>query len=92
MISYSSPSSLTQSRHHERFRIHYTVDRHATPEDKDAWQYSTGFIDKDMVQQYMPIPSPETVVLMCGPPPMIKFACKANLDKLGFAPEDQVVF
>lgn len=26
----------------------------------------------------------DTIVLMCGPPPMINFACQPNLEKLGF--------
>lgn len=29
---------------------------------------------------------------MCGPPPMVKFACKANLDALGYAKTDQLSF
>ena len=29
----------------------------------------------------------KSLVLMCGPPPMIKFACMPNLDKLGFVEE-----
>ena len=29
---------------------------------------------------------------MCGPPPMVKFACQQNLDKLGYAKAQQVTF
>ena len=34
----------------------------------------------------------DTLVLMCGPPPMVKFACKQNLDKLGYPSEMQIAF
>lgn len=27
---------------------------------------------------------PGTITLLCGPPPMLKFACYPNLEKLGF--------
>ena len=37
-------------------------------------------------------PKESTLVLMCGPPPMMKFACQQNLDKLGYPKSMQVVF
>merc|ERR1712071_559537 len=37
-----------------------------------------------MAEQMYP-PADDTFVLMCGPPPMINFACQPNLDKLGFS-------
>jgi len=67
-----------------RVKVWYTVDR--APE---GWQYSTGFINEDMVREHLPAPSEHTYVFMCGPPPMIKFACRPNLEKLGHA-EDRV--
>ena len=63
----------------DRFKIWYTLDR--PPKD---WEYSTGFIDDKMIDTHMPKPSNETLILLCGPPPMIKFACKPNLEKLGY--------
>ena len=74
-------------KHPDRFKLHYTVDR-PTP----GWKYSAGFITADMLKEHMPPVSDETLVLMCGPPPMIKFACKANLDALGYAKEAQIAF
>lgn len=49
-----------------------------------GWKYSVGFISSDMISEYLYPPSPDTLVLMCGPPPMINFACKPNLEKLGY--------
>ncbi|XP_030295929.1 NADH-cytochrome b5 reductase 3 [Sparus aurata] len=62
----------------DRFKLWFTVDR--APED---WEYSRGFISEDMVRERLPPPSDDTLILMCGPPPMIQFACNPNLDKVG---------
>jgi len=68
--------------------IWYTVD--VVPES--GWTYSTGFINEDMVREHMVAPDDDAVVFMCGPPPMIKFACVPNLEKVGFAPEQLHTF
>ena len=75
------------NRHPTRFKLHYTVDKAS-----EGWGYSVGFIDAEMIAQHLPPPSNDVLVLMCGPPPMIKFACKPNLEKLGYAKESQVMF
>jgi len=36
-----------------------------------------------MIRARMPPPSDDSVVFMCGPPPMLKFACIPNLNKVG---------
>ncbi|KAG8466066.1 hypothetical protein KFE25_005636 [Diacronema lutheri] len=77
-----------QAKHSDRFvNLWYTLDR--PPAD---WKYSEGFITAEMIQAHLPPPGPSTLVLMCGPPPMVKFACQANLDKLGHAKDAQVAF
>lgn len=68
-----------QARHPEKFKLWFTVDR--APAD---WEYSEGFISASMIQEHLPPPSDECIILMCGPPPMIQFACNPNLDKLGY--------
>ncbi len=67
-----------RKEHPQQFKLWYTVDR-----PKDGWKYSSGFVDEDMIRQHLFSPGPDSLVLMCGPPPMIKFACIPNLDKLG---------
>jgi len=69
-------------QHPKRFKLHYTVDK--APE---GWKFSEGFVNADMIKDNLPGPSEDTLVLMCGPPPMIKFACQPNLEKLGYTPE-----
>jgi cytochrome-b5 reductase len=75
----------------DRFQLHYTLDR---PPEDGSWKYSTGFITKEMLQKHMLFNgSPKnTQVFMCGPPPMIKFACVPNLTELGFTEEDMFAF
>ncbi|XP_018400866.1 PREDICTED: NADH-cytochrome b5 reductase 3 isoform X1 [Cyphomyrmex costatus] len=62
-----------------KLKLWYTLDS-----SSDEWSYSTGYISADMIEKHMFPPSPDTIVLMCGPPPMINFACTPNLDKLGY--------
>lgn len=72
-----------------RFDLHYTLDR-APP----GWKYSTGFIGKEMIEKHLftPTAGKKVQIFMCGPPPMIKFACLPNLESLGFTDEQWFVF
>ncbi|CAG2210830.1 E1.6.2.2 [Mytilus edulis] len=65
-----------------RFKLWFTLDR---PEE--GWKYSKGFISADMIKDHLPPPDDDTLILMCGPPAMINFACLPNLDKLGYTPK-----
>lgn len=66
----------------QRFQLWFTLDR---PEDN--WKYSKGFINADMIKDHLPPPGDDTLVLMCGPPPMINFACNPALDQLEYTPK-----
>ena len=50
-----------------------------------GWKFSEGFVNETMIKDNFPPPGDDTLVFMCGPPPMIQFACTPNLDKLGFS-------
>jgi hypothetical protein len=43
-------------------------------------------------QAQMPKAGPSTQILLCGPPPMINFACLPNLEKLGFSQDNILTF
>lgn len=75
----------------DKFKVHYTIDR---PPADGSWKGSTGFISKEMIEeQCLFNGSPKnTQVFMCGPPPMIKFACLPNLKELGFTKDDWFSF
>jgi len=71
----------------DRFKLWYTVDR-----EGEDWKYSKGFINDTMLKEHMPPPSDDVLICICGPPPMIKFACLPNLDKLGYAENMRYTF
>lgn len=48
------------------------------------WKYSSGFITEDMIKEHLPLPGKSTLLLVCGPPPLIQTAVHPNLKKLGY--------
>lgn len=71
----------------DRVKIWYTVDRPVA-----GWKYDKGFISHDMCEKHLPPASDVTLALMCGPPPMIKFACIPNLEKMGYKADNILAF
>jgi NAD(P)H-flavin reductase len=71
-----------------RVKVWYTIDRDAPAN----WQYSTGHVDEAMLRAHLPAGSDDTLAIMCGPPPMLNFACKPNLDKCGYTVEQCYAF
>mmetsp|Transcript_8197 Transcript_8197/g.22738 ORF Transcript_8197/g.22738 Transcript_8197/m.22738 type:complete len:347 (-) Transcript_8197:258-1298(-) len=76
----------------DRLEIWYTVDR-VGDKEKD-WKYSTGFINTDMVQKHVMFEgdNKNTQVFMCGPPPMVKFACVPALKECGLTEKNWSIF
>lgn len=70
-----------------QFKLWYTLDK--PPAD---WKYSSGFVSDTMIKDHLPPPGDDTLILMCGPPPMINFACLPNLDKLGYSPSQRFAY
>ena len=56
------------------------------------WRGAHGQHWRRGTQVHLPPPGADTLVLMCGPPPMVEYACKANLDKLGYSKDSQIAF
>jgi len=75
-------------KYSDRFKVWFTVDRSPGPD----WLYSVGFVTAEMINAHLPGPANDTAIFMCGPPPMITFACMPSLDKLGFPPENRFMF
>lgn len=76
-----------QNDHPEQFKLWYTIDR-----PNEGWKYSTGFINEEMVRDHLFPGTDDVLVLMCGPPPMINFACNPALDKMGFKEEQRFAY
>lgn len=62
----------------DKLSLWYTLDK--PPQD---WSYSSGFVTAEMIRDHLAAPSSDVLVVLCGPPPMIQYACLPNLDKLG---------
>lgn len=70
------------AKHQEQFKVWYTIDRAS-----ESWKFSVGFVNEQMIQDNLFPPSPDTLTVMCGPPPMINFACLPALEKLNYDKE-----
>ncbi|KFP11055.1 NADH-cytochrome b5 reductase 3, partial [Egretta garzetta] len=70
-----------------RFKCWYTLDR--APEN---WDYSQGFVNEEMIRDHLPPPQNDVLILMCGPPPMIQYACIPNLEKVGYTKDMRFSF
>jgi cytochrome-b5 reductase len=86
--------SLASTMQAARGKLHvwYTVDRLPLEHGPESWHYGIGHVDADMIAAHLPPPSPETLMLMCGPPPFVHYACEPNLEKLGHESENRFVF
>nr|AZL94382.1 NADH-dependent fumarate reductase [Nephromyces sp. MMRI]AZL94383.1 NADH-dependent fumarate reductase [Nephromyces sp. MMRI] len=62
-----------------QFKVFYTLD---SPPEK--WEHFSGFITADMISSSLPPPSQNPIIILCGPPPMKKFACLPNLKLLNY--------
>jgi len=75
------------AKYPHRLRVWYTLDRPPA-----GWKYSSGFVNEEMIRDHLPKSGSDSCILLCGPPPMIKYACEPNLAKLGFEKDDILVF
>lgn len=66
------------SKYPTRFKVHYILSD-AWPAD---WKYSTGFVSRDLFENYLYPAASDTYNLMCGPPIMLEKGCIPNLASL----------
>jgi cytochrome-b5 reductase len=71
----------------KRFHLWYTLDR--PPKN---WKYSSGFVNTEMCREHLPAPGADVFYLMCGPPPMLKFAIDPAFQELGIPKEQTYAF
>ncbi|GAQ04919.1 NADH-cytochrome b5 reductase 1 [Aspergillus lentulus] len=62
----------------KNFKLWYMLD--AAPEN---WAYGSGFVNQEVLSERLFAPSPDTKVLLCGPPGMVS-ATKKTLAAMGF--------
>jgi len=75
----------------DKMKVNYTIDR---PPTDGSWKGSVGFISKEMIDEHCVFngSAKNTQVFLCGPPPMLKFACFPHLKELGFTKDDWFAF
>lgn len=73
--------------HPDQFKLWYTID--SAPA---GWEYSVGYINADMIKEHIFPPAEDVLVFCCGPKPMVRDACKANLRDLGYDNDDVATF
>ncbi|XP_062317786.1 NADH-cytochrome b5 reductase 2 [Osmerus eperlanus] len=71
------------SSHPGTLSLWYTLDK-----PPQGWNYSSGFVNCDMIREHLPPAADDVLIVMCGPPPMIQYACLPNLATLGYKTEN----
>jgi len=66
-----------------KFRVHYILSD-SWPHN---WEHSTGFINKELMEEHLFPASDDVLNVMCGPPVMLEKGCIPNLVKLGHHPD-----
>jgi len=56
-----------QEKYPHRFRVYYIVDKANL-----HWHGFSGYITEEILRKTMPPPGKDTLICVCGPPPMIK--------------------
>lgn len=52
-------------------RVHYVVDKSTSW----FWRGGVGYVNEAMIKEQLPAPSDDSIVFVCGPPPMYKAIC-----------------
>jgi cytochrome-b5 reductase len=64
-----------------RIKVYYTLDK-----PSPTWNGLKGFVTTGMIEQYLPPPGPDSIILLCGPKPMMD-GMEKNLIHLGYKEE-----
>ncbi len=56
------------AKYPSRLRVHHVL---VTPPATGTWTGSVGFVNRAIVEKFMPAPSDDSLILVCGPPPMV---------------------
>ena len=72
-------------REHANFHCYYVLEQPPV-----GWPQGVGRITEDVLRRQLPPPGPETVIFLCGPPPMVD-PLEATLKGLGYS-EQAIIF
>ncbi|KAG6833878.1 hypothetical protein H0H87_007889 [Tephrocybe sp. NHM501043] len=75
------------SAHGSRFSLRYSLTGKSIP---DSWPHSVGRLDSKMLKTYLPTPSSDGLICLCGPPQTERLA-KDHLEDMGWDASSQIV-
>jgi len=61
---------ILQEKHPHRFRVYYIIDKPSL-----HWPGFSGYINEEILRKTMPPASQDSLICVCGPPPMMKNLC-----------------
>mmetsp|Transcript_71369 Transcript_71369/g.201298 ORF Transcript_71369/g.201298 Transcript_71369/m.201298 type:complete len:304 (-) Transcript_71369:3750-4661(-) len=67
-------------RYHN-FKVYYVVEK----TEQTPWDEGVGYVNSDMIDRKLPPPEPGTLIMVCGPPGMMRAVCgeKSSPDNQG---------
>jgi len=71
------------ARHPSQFDVYYVIEKDVPI----GWKYGEGYITRQMIEDHCPPPKDDSLLLWCGPPPMIE-AMKTICEKIGYKEEN----
>ncbi|KAL6525163.1 Nitrate reductase [NADH] 1 [Orobanche minor] len=71
----------------DRVKVWYVVQECM----KEGWRYSLGLVTENVLREHIPAAAEYSLALACGPPPMLQFAVKPNLEKMGYDLEESLL-
>lgn len=54
------------AKKHANFRVHYVLEK-----PPKGWTGDVGYVTENVVKKHMPAPASDSIVFVCGPPPMV---------------------
>jgi len=66
---------------HKNIHAYLTLDK-----PPEGWKQGCGYVTPDMIKSNFPPPSDDVIILICGPPIMVKL-CGEHCVKLGYNPD-----
>jgi cytochrome-b5 reductase len=72
-------------REHATFHCYHVLEQPPA-----GWSQGTGRITEEILRKQLPSPGPDTVIFLCGPPPMVD-ALEAILKGIGYSEESIIL-
>jgi NAD(P)H-flavin reductase len=74
------------AENHPNFSLYFTLDKPGPD-----WKFGKGYVTVDMMRENLPDPDENSILLFCGPPPMIS-ALEKNAEKMGYSSSKYFAF